>query len=103
MLKKFDTLSDHTLGPYNKIVFGPFLGSFEYELLFWRGYVQKYIKAHPEKNVVISTRFSRRDLYSGFNAIMSYFELDMVSWVKEQRVIPVQTAYFMKMFDPHMK
>lgn len=56
-----------------QILFGPFLGSYEYELRYWSPFVKNYISENKEKQYVISTRDERRDIYNGFaNNIDTY-------------------------------
>jgi len=51
------------LKPYKKIVFGPFIGEFGWEVSRWCGFVRWYCKKHPEKIIVVYTRESSKDFY----------------------------------------
>lgn len=49
----------------NKIIFGPFLGELGWEIMRWSGFVRKYKKDNPEKQILVATRESSFDLYYG--------------------------------------
>jgi hypothetical protein len=48
---------------HNKILFGPFLGEFGWEISRWSGFVRWYCKNYPDKQFVISTREGSKDFY----------------------------------------
>lgn len=54
---------ENELKKKDNIVFGPFIGELGWEILRWSGFVRWYKKTNPEKNIVVSTRSDRYDLY----------------------------------------
>ncbi len=48
-----------------QIVFGPIIGSLELETTIWAGFIRKYKIDNPDKEIIVLTRSSRRDLYYG--------------------------------------
>ena len=50
-----------------KIVFGPFCGEIGWELMRWCGFIRWFKKNNPEKQIFVSTRKDRLDLY--YNAV----------------------------------
>jgi hypothetical protein len=47
----------------DKIIFGPFFGSYSWEIYNWSGFIRWYCKNYPDKQFVISTRKDRKGLY----------------------------------------
>jgi len=59
----------------NNILFGPFLGSYSWEISNWSGFVRWYMRQNPDKNYVVCTRKSRKGLYD-FNTKFEFFEFE---------------------------
>lgn len=51
------------LDEHDKIFFGPFVGSYKYEIFYWSGFVRWYINNNPDKKYIICTRKNRKGLY----------------------------------------
>ena len=63
------------LEPNEEIVFGPFLGSLEWEMLRWMGFVRWYSTRFPDKRIIVSTRYDRRELYNEIRAEIDLFKI----------------------------
>ena len=62
--------------PYKRIVFGPFVGEFGWEILRFSGFVRWYKNNYPNKEIFVSTRESSKDLYTGCVDDMDLFRLE---------------------------
>lgn len=72
----------------DNILFGPFLGEFNWELLYWFEIIKKTSIEYPEKNIIVSTIKERMGLYLGLNVELSIINLD----IGEE---PIQNGYIL--------
>jgi len=56
-------LNINILNKYDKIVFGPFIGEFGWEIMRWSGFVKWYKNSNSNKSIVAATRTTSKDLY----------------------------------------
>lgn len=60
----------------DEIVFGPFIGEFGWEVMRWSGFIRWFKLTYPEKNIIVSTRENRQDLYSNAVDVLELFNLE---------------------------
>lgn len=64
------------LDKFKTIIFGPFIGQLQWELLNWCGFIRWYKLNNPDKTIIVSTRQDRADLYTDVVDDLVLFNID---------------------------
>ena len=59
-----------------EIIFGPFIGEFGWEIRRWCGFIRWLKYEYIDKPIVVSTRASRQDLYTGVADSLELFDIE---------------------------
>jgi hypothetical protein len=87
------------------IVFGPFVGEFDYEVYNWSGYIRWFKLRYPKKTVIVSTRENRKDLYIDIADGLELFNIeeDYADYRPKSNLSPNLPPYMMNEISTYLE